>query len=223
LVAAGFANGVGKSFYGATHATAASRRDFWTAIDGQRKIVWCSRAVGRGRHAEPSGDHEMKRGPRPQPTYLKLLKGNPGKRPLNENEPQPAIPENCPKPPSFLSGHGLDMWWELAPELYRLRLLSMLDVAPLAAFCVSYARWRESEELLQRLAVGDPMHGLLIKHENTVEVNPLVSVSRKAAEQMIRIAGEFGMSPAARTRIAAGVGHQSNFFGKFDGLIGDGA
>ena len=37
------------------------------------------------------------RGRRPKPTRLKLLTGNPGKRPLNDDEPQPqaAIPE-CP-------------------------------------------------------------------------------------------------------------------------------
>jgi phage terminase small subunit len=37
------------------------------------------------------------RGRRPKPTRLKLLTGNPGKRPLNETEPRPeaAIPE-CP-------------------------------------------------------------------------------------------------------------------------------
>ena len=28
-------------------------------------------------------------GPPPKPTKLKLLAGNPGKRPLNENEPEP--------------------------------------------------------------------------------------------------------------------------------------
>ena len=37
------------------------------------------------------------RGRRPVPTCMKLLTGNPGKRPLNANEPQPKpeIPE-CP-------------------------------------------------------------------------------------------------------------------------------
>src|SRR5689334_3828108 len=37
------------------------------------------------------------RGPAPKPTAIKKIQGNPGKRPLNENEPQlePGIPE-CP-------------------------------------------------------------------------------------------------------------------------------
>ncbi|HZK10243.1 MAG TPA: phage terminase small subunit P27 family, partial [Clostridia bacterium] len=29
------------------------------------------------------------RGRKPKPTALKVLEGNPGKRPLNKNEPQP--------------------------------------------------------------------------------------------------------------------------------------
>ena len=35
-------------------------------------------------------------GPRPTPNYLKLLRGNPGKRKLNKHEPQPQIPPSRP-------------------------------------------------------------------------------------------------------------------------------
>ena len=37
----------------------------------------------------------------PKPTYLKVLEGNPGKRPLNENEPKPK--PSAPKCPAWLS------------------------------------------------------------------------------------------------------------------------
>jgi P27 family predicted phage terminase small subunit len=165
----------------------------------------------------------MKRGPRPVPTHLRLLRGNPSHRPINHDEPQPDIPEGCPSPLEFLEPCARDEWWRLAPELYRLQLLSALDVAAFAAYCASFSRWKRAEEILAQLATSDPaMHGLLIKHEDSVGVNPLVHVSRKAAESMLRAATEFGLTPAARSRISAGI-HGEDILGKFTGLIPDGA
>jgi hypothetical protein len=43
----------------------------------------------------------------PVPFPLKVLRGNPGKRPL-PNEPQPARPPTCPEPPAFLAGYAAD-------------------------------------------------------------------------------------------------------------------
>ncbi len=40
------------------------------------------------------------RGRKPKPTALKVLEGNPGKRPLNLNEPKPE--KKAPKCPSWL-------------------------------------------------------------------------------------------------------------------------
>ncbi len=40
-------------------------------------------------------------GPRPTPTYLKLLRGNPGKRKLNKREPQPQIRPRRRRVPNF--------------------------------------------------------------------------------------------------------------------------
>jgi hypothetical protein len=37
---------------------------------------------------------------------------------------------------------------------------------------------------------------------------------------MVRYAAKFGMTPVARSRIAAGVGGQPQGGGKFDGLLG---
>jgi P27 family predicted phage terminase small subunit len=48
-------------------------------------------------------------------------------------------------------------------------------------------------------------HGLMIKTSNGNAIqNPLVGTANKAMLDMVRFAGEFGMSPAARARIEAG-------------------
>ncbi|MBO4221968.1 phage terminase small subunit P27 family [Bradyrhizobium neotropicale] len=160
----------------------------------------------------------MKRGPRPIPTHLRVLRGNPSHRPLPTDEPKPLVPDDCPEPPDFLTGYASDEWWRIAPELHRLGLLTIVDIAPLASYCVSYERWKTAEEALKRIANNDPvMHGLMIKKDANAVVNPLVGIARKAAGDMVRYASEFGLTPAARSRIAAGVGEQEQ--GKFAGLL----
>jgi P27 family predicted phage terminase small subunit len=159
----------------------------------------------------------MQRGPRPVPTHLRVLRGNPGHRPIRD-EPRPLVPDDCPEPPDFVTGYGADEWWRIASELHRLGLLTLIDIGPLAAYCVAYGRWKTAEEALAKIASNDPQtSGLLLKRDNVVMQNPLVSVARKAAGDMLRAASEFGLTPAARSRIAAGVGETQP--GKFAGLL----
>ncbi|MFH0298375.1 phage terminase small subunit P27 family [Bradyrhizobium sp. 31Argb] len=124
---------------------------------------------------------------------------------LNKDEPEPLVPETCPEPPSFVTGYAAEEWHRIAAELYRLRLLTLIDIGPLAAYCVAYGEWRTARETLDKIAKADPvMHGLLLKRDRVAVQNPLVYVARKAAHDMVRYAGEFGLSPAARCRIATG-------------------
>jgi P27 family predicted phage terminase small subunit len=158
-------------------------------------------------------------GPPPQPNVIKLLKGNPGKRAIRP-EPEPQRPPEVPAAPSFLIGYSADEWYRVAEELYRLNLLTVLDVQPLAAYCCAYDRWRVAEEALARIAANDPAtYGLLMKGSSGAVQNPLVKISRDAAEAMIHCASLFGFSPAARARIAAGVAYEPPGGGKFDGLL----
>jgi phage terminase small subunit len=59
--------------------------------------------------------------------------------------------------------------------------------------------------------------GLLIKTDGKPYRNPLIKVVRDAANDMVRYAGEFGLTPIARTRIAQGIHQQAP--SKFDGLL----
>jgi phage terminase small subunit len=72
----------------------------------------------------------MIRGRRTNPTRLKALTGNPGKRPLNANEPrpEPAAPE-CPPE---LSPIARQEWIRLTAELAKLNLITHLDRGALA-------------------------------------------------------------------------------------------
>ena len=116
-------------------------------------------------------------GPPPQPTVLRLLKGNPSKRRIGA-EPEPQIAESAPEPPPFVVGYAADEWWRVAGELHRLGLLTVLDVMPLAAYCESYKNWRRAVETMHAMAAPDTS-GLLVKRaDGNPAPNPLIGIAR---------------------------------------------
>jgi P27 family predicted phage terminase small subunit len=159
-------------------------------------------------------------GQHPVPTRLKEALGNPGKRKLCP-EPEPEVLIDLPLPPDYLNQIAGAEWRRIAPQLLRLRLLTNVDIAPLAAYCEAYARWVEAQRQLKIEAAADPEHkGLLVRARSRDSVgfivNPLIGVIREAAKEMMRHALEFGFTPAARTRIASGLndpGPKSKFAG----------
>jgi P27 family predicted phage terminase small subunit len=159
------------------------------------------------------------RGPRPTPTHLKLLRGNPAHRPLNKHEPEPSAPMEPLPAPEFLSDYARAEWDRIAVELYRLKLLTVVDIAPLAAYCEAYAAWRTAVEKLKEMAARDPVAGALTvttRHGGVMQ-NPLFLTMRQAASDMVRYASEFGFTPAARSRISTIEAQPAP--GKFDGLV----
>jgi len=134
------------------------------------------------------------RGRRPKPTRLKVLTGNPGKRPLNATEPRPqAIIPDCPPELGEIARRE---WNRLVGELAALRMITNLDRAALAAYCGAYALWAEATEAIQK-------YGTMVKSPSGYpQQSPYVSIANRQAEIMMRIASEFGFTPASRSRIA---------------------
>jgi P27 family predicted phage terminase small subunit len=160
------------------------------------------------------------RGPPPSPSYLKLLRGNPGKRRVPP-EPQPEVAPACPDAPAFLGEYAKEEWSRVTPGLHACRLLSALDIQPLAAYCHAYETWRTAVEVMQRMAADNPAaKGLFIEtKDGTPRRNPIVKIAVDAANNMLRFAGEFGMSPVARSRLGAAGWDPPSRGGKFDGYI----
>lgn len=149
------------------------------------------------------------RGRKPEPTHLRLVKGNPSRRPLPKDEPKPRVALRMPDPPSHLNAPAKREWRRKAPELHRIGLLTKIDDGALAAYCYSYGIWVEATKELAKVkrkmaADGKEAYGgFLASTKTSVMVNPLVTVARDALRDMMRVAVEFGMTPSARTRIEA--------------------
>jgi P27 family predicted phage terminase small subunit len=134
----------------------------------------------------------------PTPIKLRLLRGNPGRRPI-PREPQPKSAPKCPEPPEYVTGLAAAEWRRIAPELHRLGLLTVLDQTVFAVYCVSYGRWRAAEELL----AAEPV--VVRGCEGSPVQNPLCRIAREAARDLLRAGAEFGLTPSARARISAGL------------------
>ena len=145
----------------------------------------------------------MTAGRKPKPTALKLVTGNPGKRPLPKAEAVIALSE--PTPPAFLCDDAKVEWGRVCSVLYAAGLMTELDRAALGAYAAAYGRWAQAERALNRMAAKDELNAaLMIKTTsgNAIQ-NPLVGIANKAKADMVRYAFEFGMTPSARSRVTA--------------------
>lgn len=142
-------------------------------------------------------------GRRPKPRNLKLIQGNPGKRPLNDAEPLPGALDDL-KPPTGLDAYGKQAWKRNASVLQQLGLLTEADVDALAAYCMAYSRWRRANIALQKVKPDDDSYRQ-------------VAVTAEKAEQAMRLlAGEFGMTPSSRSRLKVETGQESDPFADWE-------
>jgi P27 family predicted phage terminase small subunit len=147
------------------------------------------------------------RGRKPLPSNVVRLRGNPGKRRLNDAEPQPVA--KAPACPPCLGEEASKEWQRLAKELAELGLLTGLDRNLLAAYCQAHALWVEAVASIGR-------YGTMVKSPNGYPMqSPYVAVANKQVEIMVRIAAELGMTPSSRTRIRVGPKGPEDPFGAF--------
>lgn len=139
------------------------------------------------------------RGRRPKPTALKELEGNPGKRPLNDAEPKPPRPDRVPYAPRFLTPEAQKEWRRVVGILVDLNLYTEVDHAALAMYCQAYGRWVAAEREID--ATGGPT---LVSEAGGLYQNPWQTAANKAFDQVRRMLGEFGLTPATRSRLKVG-------------------
>ena len=140
------------------------------------------------------------KGRKPKPTELKKLAGNPGRRPLNDKEPQ--IEKGKPRCPSHLNDIAKKVWKIFATRLYDAGLLTHIDQYTLAAFCIEVGRSIEAELVLRE---SNPV---IRNMQGNLVVNPWVRIGDRARDAYIRIGAEFGMSPSVRSRLIVEIGEK---------------
>src|SRR4051812_47324961 len=89
-----------------------------------------------------------RRGPQPQPTALKIERGNPGQRRLNHDEPELATA--TAKPPTGLRGRARREWIRLADELISKGVLTVGDMHAFEEYCRLVGEVDEYERMIQK-------------------------------------------------------------------------
>lgn len=138
------------------------------------------------------------KGRKPIPTALKLIHGNPGRRPLPIHEfvPEPKIPD-CPE---HLNGEARKEWDRITPELLRYGLISDPDRAMVAMMCTTWARYCEAERMVERTRASSDTAGSANRYP---AVARWMTISARAMELYKSLSAEFGLSPASRPRVVA--------------------
>ena len=133
------------------------------------------------------------RGPAPTPTALRVLEGNPSKRPLNRQEPQPRA--RAPKCPDHLDDGAKKEWKRLLPILRRMRLVTEADGIALGNLCQSYSTMAQAQAKLNRTGL---LYG---KEGQPIRASPLLRIIHECSDRINILCREFGLTPAARSRL----------------------
>ncbi|MGK4186766.1 P27 family phage terminase small subunit [Rothia koreensis] len=127
-----------------------------------------------------------------KPRALKVVEGNPGRRPL---EPEVNFDRGVPIKPEDLSEDAAWLWDLVISQMSTVGLLKPLDAASLEAVCETFARWREAVRYRRE-------RGFLGKNSQGVVAAPWVGVEERASREFRAWCAEYGLTPAAEKHLS---------------------
>ena len=138
-----------------------------------------------------------RRGPPPTPTHLKVLRGNPGGKPLNDAEPQPKSDDGFPD--AMIVGFALEKWMETVPVLQAMGVWTEADRQTWVRYCCFAAIFKRNYELVE-------LHGDVVMIETKAgssypQVSPFATQMFNAAREMLKIETQYGMTPSSRSQV----------------------
>ena len=161
-----------------------------------------------------------KSGRLPQPTALKALRGNPGHRPLPQNEPVYALV--LPEPPKHLDAVALKRYQAVGEMLLKSGVMTEADMGILAMYAESWSLWIQAatevrKDLARQKAIekrwdnlddATEAEELLAKRIQRLEMRatqdtPAVKRHREEKLMLDRFGAQLGLSPTMRTRVQA--------------------
>lgn len=136
-------------------------------------------------------------GRRPMPPEVREARGLPpaGASPTVPRMTLPPAEGGPREPPEWLDDEAVEEWRRVVPTLEAARVLADVDYSALAQYChewgvsVRAARQLKREGLTKRTGHGGS------------KPNPLIKISKEARMTALRIATEFGLTPASRAKV----------------------
>lgn len=109
--------------------------------------------------------------------------------------PTPVFRRLPPVAPEWLPSEARAEWERVVPELARLELLKPVDRAALTAYCLTWDRLVQAQELVTR-------DGVLGENSQGTVRHPAVAVVEAASKELRAWAGEFGFTPSAENKLS---------------------
>ncbi len=114
-----------------------------------------------------------------------------------------------PTCPAWLGKEGKTEWKRITKELQLIGLLSKLDRACLVTYCEAWEEFISMVKQVRKEGVS------VMTMDGGKKVNPSLKAKQAAADRVVKIAAQFGMTPAARTKIEAAEADEEDEFAKF--------
>lgn len=137
----------------------------------------------------------------PDPTPIRVLKGRgDGKDSRGYAVPKPPeFERGIPECPDHLNDDARELWMRVTPGLDRLDLLKPEDWQALVTYCELWAVYRQAYRQVQS-------RGLVTKHPKTgmLHKNPAMGVVETVVPQLLRLAQQFGLTPASESALSRG-------------------
>lgn len=136
------------------------------------------------------------RGRKPKPTVLRILQGNPGRRPLNADEPQPE--PLALKAPIELKGdaRARKEWKRTIAPAILTGQITAADRALAIGHCLYWSIW------LDQLAIArEQKHVLEMGKHGYATANPIRAMADRTYTLLEKTDNTLGLSPTARARV----------------------
>lgn len=135
------------------------------------------------------------RGPKPTPTVIRMLRNNPGKRPINKNEPQPeALPTACPD--ELIDAASQAEWRRTIVPAIERGHITAADRSFAIAHCDLWATWQdqlaEARKHPHVVSAGKSKHPI---------PNPARGMANKTLLLLAKVDAELGLTPSSRSRV----------------------
>lgn len=149
---------------------------------------------------------------RPTPTALRVLRGNPGKRPMNKREPKPL--RGLPRTPAHLSPRAKAAWKSIGGELDRMGVMTAADATALELLSTAYADYRAAHDVITK---EGQTYESISTYGTLRRQRPEVAIASEAWRQIASMLREFGLTPSSRTKVATtgGADESDNPFAEF--------
>ena len=143
-----------------------------------------------------------KRGPKPKPSALNILDGNPSRRPINTNEPECFLAPD--KPHSVSADLIASAEWDRVVAAMPASVYTALDSGVLTTYALAWSMLiRAQKELDDRgLLEEEPIttkDGDVVGYK--LVINPAARVWKAATETLLKTTDRLGLSPGVRTRL----------------------